>query len=404
MSANGSGAAAQNPPADGRSVERSRTPKADKKAVPTLRKEVGEKGASRTCWGAHADTGSEKTLPFRLTGTLPGDYDSRASYRYKFTDIPGEGLSLDADSVRAYWVRGGKRHAIAKPGYAVSGGAGGITVEFSDLKKAAPHMAHGDAVVVEYTGRLQPSTNRAGQNGGLVNKATLEYGDDDASGGRGTTEPASTESYTYVLRVLKSAADGGTPLAGAEFTLQDADGRYISPDGTAGKQAAAIPTGKDGTLSVHGIDAGEYTLTEVRAPNGYKVDPGAKSIRIESNAAEMGDRLELSARADGGLKVAGVDANNGIVEVTASDEKNPEQPVEATGGTSSPTKADGTEGKAAATESGLFPKTGYKLADLALLIALAAATGIACAAYVLRRRHRGNGAEKASSDDGDSIR
>ena len=61
------------------------------------------------------------------------------------------------------------------------------------------------------------------------------------------------------------------PLQGAEFTLSK-DKKVIK----------TVTTDDKGLMKISGLDAGEYTLTETKAPAGYKLDTTAVPVKIEA--------------------------------------------------------------------------------------------------------------------------
>lgn len=113
----------------------------------------------------------------------------------------------------------------------------------------------------------------------------------------------------------ETGADNKT-LAGAEFTLQNAENKYysgISGDGGVGAATwsdteTSYPTGKNGTLTFGGLlTAGEYTLTETKAPDGYNKLTESIKIIVDSEgkiSASMSDNKPIkvtSTALEGGI-------------------------------------------------------------------------------------------------------
>ncbi|MGE9948248.1 SpaH/EbpB family LPXTG-anchored major pilin [Coprococcus catus] len=111
---------------------------------------------------------------------------------------------------------------------------------------------------------------------GEKNDAKLTWG--DAS----NTEWSETVTKTYQFEVLKYAANDKekSPLAGATFQLQDANGnvvKLIKVSDTVYRVANGDETGAvdsfttvaSGKIVIKGVDLDEYTLVETAAPAGY---------------------------------------------------------------------------------------------------------------------------------------
>lgn len=68
------------------------------------------------------------------------------------------------------------------------------------------------------------------------------------------------------------------PLQGAEFTLTSKDGKVTK----------TVTTDAKGLMKITGLDAGEYTLKETKAPAGYKLDTTAVPVKISATLNEDG--------------------------------------------------------------------------------------------------------------------
>lgn len=126
-----------------------------------------------------------------------------------------------------------------------------------------------DSIVVSYTATLNDTaataeTNTTGNN----NEVYLSYTENSTAK---STDPATTTTYTYQIKVAKT--DGTNPLAGAEFQLKNAEGKFVNVDSSGyfikWDTTGSTLSGTDGKFSIIGLDAGEYTLVETKAPAGY---------------------------------------------------------------------------------------------------------------------------------------
>ena len=79
---------------------------------------------------------------------------------------------------------------------------------------------------------------------------------------------------TYAIDIFKYDQADNTGLVDAEFTLTDAKGTVID----------TVTSGEDGHVVIDGLDAGTYTLTETKAPDGYVKSDTPLTIVIPKDA------------------------------------------------------------------------------------------------------------------------
>jgi hypothetical protein len=329
-----------------------------KKAVPHLTKQVKAKSGNKDIWADHSDVGVAHAAQYRLTGTLPSNIDLWGTYSYKFTDTPDANMVIDSKSVKAYLVHDGKSTEIG--GYAVSKSGNSISVAWKNLVESVPGLVYGDKICVEYSAHLKAGSDRSGQAKPVKNSATLEYTAENETGKTETTVPDTTESFTYTLTVHKKD-ESGHALAGAQFKLTDSDGNTISSNGSSvAGPASALTSDKDGDITVTGLDAGTYTLTETKAPDGYEACKPSR-ITVSSNASTMSDELKLKADVQGDAALDSVSSNTGVIYTTITD-------------------------AASQSHGSIFHKTGNPLADWAWVLAAAVAAAIAAITHGIRSR------------------
>ena len=82
------------------------------------------------------------------------------------------------------------------------------------------------------------------------------------------------------LTILKRDAVTKKPLANAEFTVKDSEGRAVGPNNSS------YITGSDGTATVTGLEPdATIIVSESRAPTGYILDQTPKSIVVRTGVA-----------------------------------------------------------------------------------------------------------------------
>lgn len=94
----------------------------------------------------------------------------------------------------------------------------------------------------------------------------------------GTSGEGKTESKTYGFQFKKIGVDNdANALAGAQFVVKKKDGKFLKQD-TESKawssvddqtNATVFTSGADGLVQFKGLAAGDYTVMETSAPNGY---------------------------------------------------------------------------------------------------------------------------------------
>lgn len=167
-------------------------------------------------------------------------------------------------------------------------------------------LAEGETIEATYAMNLNKDANIVMFPN--VNKAWLTYGDEDAST---TKSEAEVKTLQFQLFKYTDVAGTETPLTGVKFKLTDENGDVIKlikiqdEDTTvAGKYLTYRPLDKNetggvgefvtpslGKITIKGLAAGNYYLTEIEAPKGYnKLN---KDIEIEIN---IGGAIEYKER------------------------------------------------------------------------------------------------------------
>lgn len=252
--------------------------------VPTVEKKVQENSTNE--WGKFADYNIGDSVPFKLTGTLPSNYDKYEKYEYIFHDEMSEGLTFEKDSLKV--TIDGK--TVDKSKYILGSNDHGFKLTFGNLKEI-DGVTKTSQIVVEYKAKLNEKAVIGGK--GNENTVYLEYSNNPNKGGDGdygTTPKDKSIVFTYKVIVNKKDQDQKA-LQGAEFEL------YKKTDTGEEKIArftiANIMDPNKSTFTFKGLDAGKYILKETNTPKGYNtIKPVEFEITAKIEVGQTGPELK----------------------------------------------------------------------------------------------------------------
>lgn len=262
--------------------------------LPTVDKKVQVDGTGKDA----TDAKIGDTLTFTLTSTIP-DMSAYDTYTFNFKDTLSKGLTFG--QVKS--VKVGDTTLTKDTDYTVSTSKDSqnntlLTVAMKDFKTKQQANA-GKKITVTYTATLNENAVVGGA--GNVNSAKIQYSNNPSTNGTGESEPSKVRVFTYGFTVDKYTGDqytdAATRLAGAEFTLAHKDGSAISfvqvsaGSATANAVYRVAKAGETGTTTIttpangkvvfEGLENGEYTLTETKAPAGYNKLASAIGVKVD---------------------------------------------------------------------------------------------------------------------------
>lgn len=304
-----------------------------KNGVPTVDKKVQNENNTNENFADTTTAQIGQTVNFKLTGTLPSNYDYYKNYAYTFDDTLSEGLTLTDTQKNALFVKvyasqteaekdaNGTDENTGVKLTAKSGDTGDYTVTvtpngntkttslkvaFNDLKTIQKDtnatITKDSVIVVYYSATINGSATAGGE--GNKNSVKLEYSNDPNNTGTGTTKSDEVSVFTFKLDITKvKKSETTTKLSGAKFVLskdkdlkidvanKDTDltdtdvteklikvtgttPNYVINDGTNTSATAQYimetATGNNlGQLNITGLNKGVYYLYETKAPDGY---------------------------------------------------------------------------------------------------------------------------------------
>lgn len=280
---------------------------AEKTSIPTVSKQILDDTKDKTAdsastddWKNMGDAWIGQVIDYKLTGTVADNIASYDRYQYEFQDTLSKGLDVVKDAngnplnLKVYIVKKDGTHAEVKydasKGYTATATKDKnskkelLKVSFADLKAIEDtndaSIAAGDIenVVVTYQATLTSEAEYT--TAGNTNEVKLVYSNDPMSNGTGTSESKKVADYVFGFKVTK--IDPENPFANllAGFTVKMIkEGpnkkveKWLKRDGSFSNNANDAytfeTTGEHNTVSIPGLVAGTYLISESKTPAGY---------------------------------------------------------------------------------------------------------------------------------------
>ena len=235
--------------------------------LPKFDKTVQEDSDSKFGASNTADVGEEITFKLTVTAAAGTDTYQIVDKLTNLTFIEITGATVTS---------GGNTTDLTTSDYTVTPNADGFTVTFDeDFRKT---LKDNDVIEITYTAKLTEAAITAGEG---KNEATFTYGE--------KSEVKTTTTNTYKITVTKTDdKNPATHLGGAVFVLKKGElfYKYDATTGVTwvGRQEDATPkTSENGVLVFEGIDADNYTLVEIDAPDGYVLPTQGEDVIVDGN-------------------------------------------------------------------------------------------------------------------------
>lgn len=300
--------------------------------LPTVDKKVQVNGTGKDA----TDAKIGDTLTFTLTSTIP-DMSAYSTYTFNFKDTLSKGLTFG--QVTSVKVEGANSPLTVNTDYTVTTPTASnnntLTVAMKDFKTKQQVNA-GKKITVTYTATLNKDAVVGGA--GNVNSATIQYSNNPSTNGTGESEPSKVRVFTYDFTVDKYTGDqytdAATRLAGAKFTLAPKNGDPMSfvqvNAGSATANAVyrvakadeagattTITTPANGKVDFRGLENGEYTLTETKAPAGYNKLASAIGVKVDgqNNGTDTTHATVVIKYDNNNGSVYDQTASNGVIPV-----------------------------------------------------------------------------------------
>ena len=267
-----------------------------KKTQPGVDKVITKKNGEDPANNKGVTLAPGDTVDFKITPTIPNygtEYYTNATYTVADTltnmTLSGDITVTGAEPTQDYTVNKGaddKSFTVTfKKDFLTNGNAKNVTITYAATLDSSAARGFGDNpndVKVTYSNNPNPTDNTK-----TVEKQTHQYtfdidGDINGKNSEQTKDIVKVgvdqEGNTITTTTYGDVTTDKNPLQGAEFTLTSKDGKVTK----------TVTTDAKGLMKITGLDAGEYTLKETKAPAGYKLDPTEVTVKISATLNEDG--------------------------------------------------------------------------------------------------------------------
>ncbi|MGI6206100.1 MAG: SpaH/EbpB family LPXTG-anchored major pilin [Anaerovoracaceae bacterium] len=244
-------------------------------------------------------------VEYKITGTIPS-YDENKfdpdTVTYTITDKLSKGLTAPTDPTNTdeYFqvtvggtsvspTSGDKKTYTINQNIDSTTGETTITIAFdsSYILSLADDDSSARAVTVKYKAELNENAEK--NFDANTNTVTLNYSNN--SGDKTTAGPKTTNTYTFDINPdVKKVDEDSENLAGAIFKLVGNNGKTYYAKSTSDGKVEPLAATDDYYDQINsdnkvyngftGLDAGTYTMTEVKAPTGYSLNTTPVEVTI----------------------------------------------------------------------------------------------------------------------------
>ena len=219
--------------------------------------------------------------------------------KYTVTDTMSEGLTFNSTSLK---VAVGSTFATADTDYTLTPTKNGFTLELPESYVST--LTKGTVILVTYNATLNDKAVIDGDDGN-TNEVTLSYGNHQ------NTVPSKVTTKSYQFDLVKVDGTNKKLLDGAEFELADGNTKlsFVKDDDgnyrvamTGEKDATTTITVKGGKVNIYGLAGKAYTLTEIKAPDGYNKLVTSETVNLADGSKTHATIVD-SVYKDGGVVV-----------------------------------------------------------------------------------------------------
>lgn len=260
----------------------------EKNGQPTIVKKVKD---SNNDWADKNNAKIGDTVEYKVEIKVTAGAKS-----YKVTDTMSEGLTFNSGSLKVTAI------GAQTTNYTLTPTKNGFTLELPESYVST--LPTDTVILVTYNATLNKDAVIDGDDGN-TNKVTLSYGNHQ------NTVPSEVTTKSYQFDLVKVDGTNKKLLDGAEFELADGNTKlsFVKDDDgnyrvamTGEKDATTTITVKGGKVNIYGLAGKAYTLTEIKAPDGYNKLVTSETVNLADGSKTHATIVD-SVYKDGGVVV-----------------------------------------------------------------------------------------------------
>lgn len=259
----------------------------EKNEKPEIKKEVQTSAGD---WGSENNAKIGDTVEYKVEIKV-----ADGAQKYTVTDTMSKSLTFNNSSLKV------TANDAVTTDYTLTPTTNGFTLELPESYVST--LTKGTTILVTYNATLNKDAVIDGD--GNTNEVKLGYGNHQ------NTVPSKVTTKSYQFDLVKVDGTTNKLLDGAEFELADGETKlsFVKDDAgnyrvaTTGDEGATTTiTVKGGKVNIYGLAGKAYTLTEIKAPDGYNKLVTSETVNL-ADGSKTHATFDADVYKDGGVVV-----------------------------------------------------------------------------------------------------
>ena len=259
----------------------------EKNEKPEIKKEVQTSAGD---WSSENNAKIGDTVEYKVEIKV-----ADGAQKYTVTDTMSKGLTFNNSSLKV------TANDAVTTDYTLTSTTNGFTLVLPETYVST--LTKGTTIIVTYNATLNKDAVIDGD--GNANEVKLSYGNHQ------NTVPSKVTTKSYQFDLVKVDGTTNKLLDGAEFELADGETKLSFVKDTAGNYRVAMTgeegatttiTVKGGKVNIYGLAGKAYTLTEIKAPDGYNKLVTSETVNL-ADGSKTHATFDADVYKDGGVVV-----------------------------------------------------------------------------------------------------